>query len=278
MTHEYYSHRAGLNPNSDGLPLVDVIGMFTKVFDQFSLEGYFDEAFGFYCVDADHIPGKIKDIELEMLLSIRKNNLWPISEYSANYSEDDFFDVIEFLFQHISKPIDGTNHSYGDCGMHWDTFNQAEGRREYREKINRIFEQYKNKFVLSEKGEVLHRPESGFEHIFDADVPSNDLNVVRRIDEAVLKFWRHGSNLNDRRHAVRDLADVLEYLRPQVKSLLTNRDEADLFNIANNFEIRHHNEKQKNSYDAAIWLSWMFYFYLATIHVVLRKIEHDKLD
>ncbi|MEO3693618.1 hypothetical protein ABDJ85_19265, partial [Roseateles sp. DJS-2-20] len=37
----------------------------------------------------------------------------------------------------------------------------------------------------------------------------------------------------------------------------------------------HHNDKQRTSYDAGIWLSWMFYFYLSTIHVVLRKIEHE---
>ena len=64
---------------------------------------------------------------------------------------------------------------------------------------------------------------------------------------------------------------MLEYLRPKVKSLLTSADEKDLFNLANNFGIRHHNDQQKTAYDASLWLSWMFYFYLATIHVVLRK-------
>ena len=61
-----------------------------------------------------------------------------------------------------------------------------------------------------------------------------------------------------------------------MRRLLTKQDENDLFNIANNFGIRHHNDQQKTSYDTALWLSWMFYFYLATIHVVLRKIEKDR--
>ena len=69
---------------------------------------------------------------------------------------------------------------------------------------------------------------------------------------------------------------MLEYLRPKMKTLLTKSDENDLFNIANNFGIRHHNAKQKTSYDTAIWLSWMFYFYLATLHVILRKIDSDR--
>lgn len=69
---------------------------------------------------------------------------------------------------------------------------------------------------------------------------------------------------------------MLEYLRPKVKELLTKPDENDLFNIANNFGIRHHNDKQRTAYDMALWLSWMFYFYLATLHVVLRKIDSDQ--
>lgn len=276
MSHKYYSQRTGTNPNLDGLPIEDTVELFSRVFRQLEVDGYFDEAFGFWCVDADHIEGNVKDIELEMLLTIRKKNLWPIPEYASSYTEDDFLDVIEFLYQNVSKPIDGTMHSYSGCGMHWETFNKREGQDHFREKINGVLGHYKNKFELSQSGEVLHKPEEGFEQIFNADVPSKDSNIVGRINAATNNFRRHGSSIDDRRQAVRDLADVLEYLKPQVQELLTNKDENDLFNIANNFGIRHHNDKQKTSYDAAIWLSWMFYFYLSTIHVVLRKIEHDK--
>ncbi|WP_294960389.1 hypothetical protein [Sulfurimonas sp.] len=276
MGHKYYSQRAGTNPNLNGLPIEDTVELFSRVYLQLEIDGYFDEAFGFWCVDADHMEGNVKDIELEILLTIRKKNLWPISEYVSSYTEDDFLDVIEFLYQYVSKPIDGTMHSYNECGMHWETFNKKNGQNLFREKINTVLEHYKNKFELSQNGEVLHKPEEGFEQIFNADVPSKDSNIVGRINAATTNFRRHGSSLDDRRQAVRDLADVLEYLRPQVQELLTNKDENDLFNIANNFGIRHHNDKQKTTYDAAIWLSWMFYFYLSTIHVVLRKIEHDK--
>lgn len=276
MSHSYFSQRTGVNPNLQGLSLSDVIDLFVRVFTQLRQDGYFDEAFGFVCVDAGDIDGKIRDVELEMLLSIRKKNLWPIESEAKQYSEDDFFDVIEFLYQHVSKPIDGNYHSWNDCGMHWETFNQSEGQREFRNKVNVVLDHYSKRFELSADGEVLHRPEVGFEPIFDADIPSEDLNVLARINSAVLSYRRHGSTLDDRRQAVRDLADVLEYLRPKVKSLLTSKDENDLFNIANNFGIRHYNDKQKTNYETALWLSWMFYFYLATIHVILRKINHDE--
>jgi hypothetical protein len=69
------------------------------------------------------------------------------------------------------------------------------------------------------------------------------------------------------------LADVLESLRPRLKSVISSRDEGDLFNIANNFGIRHKNDRQKTKYDENLWLSWMFYFYLATLHLAIRRLE-----
>lgn len=277
MTRHYYSQRKGTNPNLNGLPLAEILELFVRVFNQMLADGYFDESFGFTCVDAGEVAGSVRDPELEILLTIRKKGLWPIYDKAPLYKEDDFFDVLEFLFQHVSKPIDGTMHSYSSCGMHWETFDQLIGRKEYREKVNGVLAHYKHRYELSADGDVLRMPDAGFEPIFDADLPISDKNVVSRVNAATLAYRRHGSTLDDRRQAVRDLADVLEYLRPKVKVLLTTADENDLFNIANNFGVRHHNDKQRTAYDTSIWLSWMFYFYLSTIHVVLRKIEHDGL-
>ena len=274
MKRAYYSQRTGSNPNPNGLPFPDVVQLFVRVYDQLRSDGYFDEAFGFSCTDAGDILGRVHDVDFEILLAVHKKNLWPIAECSEDYSEDDLFDLIEFLFQHVSKPIDGHNHTWNECGMHWETFNQQDGQEYYRDRMNAFLTHYERRFELSSDGEVLHQVEAGFEPIFDADIPSEDANVVSRIHAAVLAYRRHGSTVEQRRQAVRDLVDVLEYLRPQVTTFLTRKDEGDLFNLANNFGLRHHNDRQKTGYDAALWLSWMFYFYLATIHVVLRKMKH----
>ncbi|MGO9835245.1 MAG: hypothetical protein ACLP1X_13615, partial [Polyangiaceae bacterium] len=74
-----------------------------------------------------------------------------------------------------------------------------------------------------------------------------------------------------RKQAVRDLVDVLEYHRGAVKVHLS-RDESDLFNVANNFALRHHRPDQKDDYDEA-WLTWLFYVYLATVHLVLERVH-----
>lgn len=274
MSRQFYSLRKGTNPNLKGLPLSEILGLFVRLFNQMNADGYFHEAFGYICVDAGEVYGSVRDPELEMLLTIRKNGLWPVYIKALSYSEDDLFDVIEFLHLYVSKPIEGTMHSYNDCGMHWDTFNKVQGQEEFRTRINAVLAHYEQRYELSPNGEVLRKPDYGFEPIFDADLPSKDENILSRVSAATLQYRRHGSTLDDRRQAVRDLSDVLEYLRPQVKTLLTSADEKDLFNIANNFGVRHHNDKQRTAYDAGIWLSWMFYFYLSTIHVVLRKIGH----
>ena len=99
----------------------------------------------------------------------------------------------------------------------------------------------------------------GLSNLFLADIPTNDVdNITNKINLAILKFRRHKSTLEDRRDSIRELADVLEFLRPSIEEHLDKKDENDIFNIANNFGIRHHNVDQKTEYDKAIWYSWIF--------------------
>lgn len=264
MTEKYYSIRTGVNKNLKGFSFEEFKDVFIRIYDQFKRDDFFVE----------HLFRKAeKDVELEILLKIRKQKLWPPDFWIRYYEEDDLLDMIEFLYHNISKPIDGAEY---EDNFYWETFSKSEGQSLFRKKINDCLALYEKPFELSEDGEILLKPEEGFEQIFEADIPTSDENISVRLESAILKYRRHGSTIDDRRQVIRDLVDVLEYLRPKVKNLLTKKDENDLFNIANNFGIRHHNEKQKTDYDTSLWLSWMFYFYLSTIHVILRKIKHTK--
>ncbi len=270
----YYSIRTGKNPLSSSIDLPMLIKLFSTLYSQWDIEGYFQEDLGFICVDAGFIPGSLgHDLDGVILLELRKTNLTPIRSMLESYDEDDLFDIIEFLYDHCSKPIERTYHNWSDCGWHCSAFDRPAGCAEYREKINRILAIYQEGYELSDDGEILTLPESGLAGLFEAPLPTIDPdNIEARVNAARLKFRRHRASLEDRRDAIRDLADVLEYLRPKLKGILTNRDESDLFNLANNFGIRHHNEDQKIKYDKPIWYSWLFYYYLATIHAVLRLI------
>lgn len=274
MKRRYYSLRTGKNPKGTEIDLKTLKALFRSSYVQWEEAGYFQEHFGYACVDAGDVPGKLgSDIAAEMLFNLRKENLWPFYTYFEHYDEDDLFDVVEFLHDHISKPLEGYYHNYSGCGYHYHTFDAATGRKEYRERVNQLLETYKTGFEISDLGEVLERAQPGTAYLLAADIPTNDKNIASRVEAAIAKFRRYRSTLAERRDAIRDLADVLEYLRPQIKDILTKADESDLFNLANNFGVRHHNQQQKTDYDTAIWLSWMFYFYLATIHACLHMLK-----
>jgi hypothetical protein len=267
-----YSIRTGINPRTNGFDLKTINGLFIRLYALLNEEGYTHESFGFWCVDMHDVKGKVVDVEFIVLMTLRKSNLWPIDEMAHGYSEDDLFDMIEFLFDHVSKPLKGNMHSYNQCGMHWETFDKGAGQREYRKQVNDLLALYEHRFELSPDGLILRQAPIGFEQLLDAAVPTDNKTIAARVKAAVNEYRRHGASLDVRRHAVSDLAGVLEALRPKMAGAITSSDEKDLFNIANNFMIRHHNDKQKTDYDANLWLSWMFYVYLSTIHLILRRL------
>jgi len=189
------------------------------------------------------------------------------------------FSTIEFLFDYISKPgelehftNDGYNYTdYGD-------YNTLAGRYEFRRAVNSFLDDYEEGYELDENGEILKKGEAGLEHILSADIVEYDFdNVDLQVKKAVHTWKSRTAGLDEKKRAVQDLADIFEWLRKtgDLKKALNKKDERDLFNIANNFAIRHHNPDQKTNYDEKVWYSWMFHFYLASYHAVIRILERE---
>ncbi len=278
-TRRYYSVRTGKNPAAvTDLPIL--ANLFKVLYGNLRRKDYLYQHFGYECVDAGSVPGTLgEDIDGALFMKLRKQGLWPIETHLATYSEDDLFDIIEFIYDHISVPSNGFVHSFYNCGTHgYETFDRDEARREFRQEINSLLHDYAEGFELSEAGEILSSADPGLKPLTDASLPTYDpANVELRVQSAIHKFRRHRASLDDRRDAVRDLADVLEFLRPKLSKAISKKDEADLFNIANNFAIRHHNPEQKADYDRSVWYSWIFYVYLSTIHTAVRLIQRHEL-
>ena len=268
----YYSVRTGKNPSGGKLDVDNLKRVFRGMYANWEVEGYFQEWFGYECINNPNIPGLLgPDMEGVLILELQKTNLWPIRHTLENYSEDDFFDIIEFLHQHVSRPIERNYHQFAYCGWHCETFDQSDGQSEFRDRVNNLLRRYDDGFELSREGEIFSLPEAGLERLVNAPLATkNPNNVDKRVEAAKAKFLRYRASNEDRGDAVRDLAAVLEYLRPEVKKVLTSKDEADLFELANRFGIRHHDSKQQFNYDQGIWFSWIFYYYLATIHASVR--------
>jgi len=135
----YYSARR--NPEVAAIKLPALKRLILAIFNDFERRGYFQEMFGYLCVDAGSVPGKAgPDIEAFCLRRVRKTGLWPIEEKMESYSEEDLFDVIELLYDCISKPTKGGYHDYSECGWHYDEFDSGAGKAELREQINEVLE------------------------------------------------------------------------------------------------------------------------------------------
>lgn len=275
MPRPYYSVRTGHSSGNIELDLNVLRSAFLATYEELDNAGYFEECFGKWCPDAEDefLPGTLgRSIELRMTIALKKRNLWPVRSHCADYSEDDLFDVMEFMHDHVSKPFPGSgyHHNYMGCGWHHDKFDRALGQEKLRSALNEFLADYESGYELTPNGEVVRLLDEGIRSLIVTPLPHSDAGIAKRIEFAVNQFRSRASRVDDRRIAVRELADVLEMLKPKVSSLLDKKDENDLFNLVNNFGIRHANEKQKTSYDPAVWLSWMFHYLLATIHACLH--------
>jgi hypothetical protein len=160
--------------------------------------------------------------------------------------------------------------------MHYTAFDPEQGRAEFREEMNEILDMHDPPYEMDGEGLIVEKGPIELHDMLAAPLPNDtEEDIMSKVETAVSRFRTRGASLDDRRHAVRDLADVLEALREDMKSVMLSKDESELFHIANGFAIRHQNRKQRGDYDRLTWLRWAFYVYLATIHAVLRVRERE---
>lgn len=208
---------------------------------------------------------------------------FPITKWAeSDVTEDHIFDVIEFLYDHVSKPgvmqqmTTDMGWNYND----YDGYDKKAGQEEFKDTVNAFLHEYKTGFELTQEGIVLALGTEGLQHILGAEIPEYDeVNVDSKVRNAITKWRNRNLSLAEKKNAIRDLADVFEWLKKskRLEDVLDKKDDSAIFDIANNFEIRHHDPKQKTNYDRAIWYSWIFHFYLATYHAVIRLlIQRDK--
>jgi hypothetical protein len=252
---------------------------------------YMQEWHGFTCVDAgdidgraamelaDHIeaetgwrstwplPKPLIDVDVVGDVIIPEDQ-WARIEQSA---EDKVFDLIEYFHGHVSEGIKepAANH-HSDCGWHYKNFRAGAAQALFRRRMNRTLANYRGGFRINQNGQIEHTADEGLDQLIDAVLPTKDPDIAQRVAGAIALYRNRGRTDEDLRLAVRELFDVLEKLRPALKQEMLSKDEGDLFNIANNFTIRHLNQKQNGNYDSAIWHQWMFYVNLSTIHVITR--------
>ena len=237
--------------------------VFLRIYREFKHDHYFEEAAGYdygrYAYRG-RWGSEDSDIKASVYLELGMD-IWPIEENIEWYDEPTLFTVIEFLYDNVSERCTGPGGYY---------YNRDKVRKEYRVKINEILKYWDPGYELSSDGEILEIAPTGLEPIFEEIAQTDDPeNIDMRRQNAISKYMKYGATIHDKKDAVRELADVLEFLKKS-GIRLQKKDESDLFRIINNFDIRHHNKSQQGEYDKEIWYDWMFYTFLSSINVLLK--------
>lgn len=202
--------------------------------------------------------------DIEWPLKIRKDQ----GDYSSEekpYAPDTIvaLDLVQFCYMHVSKPIQGGYHSF--FKHHHLSFDAETGRKEFKEKINRIFSRNGLAYELQENGSVkrLSSPVIG-ERFESIRFNTGDSKLNEILEDARNKYL--SSNPNVHRESVERLWDAWERLKTiknpsdkkqSIKQMLDNaasesefrallEEEANkLTKIGNTFHIRHSEVNQK---------------------------------
>lgn len=268
----YYGQRAGLEPPK--LTFEAARGLLLSLYVGLEDAGWFQEWFGYECVDAGDVPGKAGPNRGGFLhIRLFIPGLWPLRVALGNADETTLFSAIELLHDCISKPLLGTHHTWNGCGWHYDAFDGPQGKAHWRVEVNRILLHYGDGFALSEDGQVQKLGAAGVRELLTQPVPRTTPATNRDKVDAAVRGYRHFSAARQQKiDAIRNLADVLEFYRREMKTSVLSKDESDLFMIANKFSIRHHRDDQKSDYSDD-FVEWLFHLYLSTVHLMLRLVH-----
>lgn len=245
---------------------------FDRLIRDFSNRGYFELAFDKDCVDD---PSTVEPSAVIEELTGRAG-LWEMSPAQLAEDRDAFCDLIEVLHDLVARPRSRSLHSYAGCGWHHGDFARGTAQILYRWSVNKLLERSELGLRIADSGEDVGR----LTEVTDearADLVSKmadgpDEPTTDRIRHAIALFRSRSATEHDKRSAAMTLALVLEERRDLLKQDLFTKDEGALFQIANQFAVRHQNAAQRADYDP-LFRDWIFWWYLATIELTDRLIQ-----
>jgi hypothetical protein len=271
----YWPQRHRRHAPGPYLDVPDARWAFTGSVAELESRGYLDRAFPRACID-DH-----EEVECDRAAELAKRlgitGLWPFAP--DEWVDDTFYGLIEVYHDLVARPRLRQFHDYGDCGWHYSQFSVTAGREVYRWKVNELLQVAGIDFRIADSGEdqgrLIARFDDGRSTLVADVLDHSQPNTVERVDHAVALFRRRGATAEDKRSAVIALAGILEERRKLIKAELASADEGALFQIANNFAIRHQSKQQRGDYDPA-FLDWFFWWYLGTVELTNRIISSQE--
>jgi hypothetical protein len=186
-------------------------------------------------------------------------NIYPIDENYQNYDQNTMFTVIEILHRYVQEE----NDVYG--------LSTNRIQKKFRDEFNNFLRFLDNGYEITDQGNIITSSNEGIRVMINKDLPDDASNEAKlQVETAIKLFYHYTTNDEQKKKAINILADILEPLRENIKSITYKEHDKMIFGIVNTCKIRHNNEKQLNDYNKDVWYEWMFHYYLSTVHAILR--------
>ncbi|WP_147794732.1 hypothetical protein [Cellulomonas sp. Y8] len=264
-----YRDRHGRTPapaEKPRLTFVELQARLGELIGELDGAGYFDSALGEDCVDSENDHQKRGRDRLSDLMGSREE--WPPSLLIS--SVDHTYTVVEAVYYLAARPRQRSYHSYGR-EWHYSDFDRRAGQAVYRWRVNALLEESDSLLRLDTDGVLVETTGDPRDELLETLAGDDEAPAPDALRHAIDQFRRRGATREDKRSAVVALAGILESHRQLLRDELLSQDENSLFNIANNYAIRHHRAGQRDDYDDA-FLDWIFWWYLATVALTKQLI------
>lgn len=235
---------------------------------------------GFSAPDDRRYRAEIADVDEYLMQHLKtsaitgKDLLRPDCPIPLKWDRDLLFDLIELLYLDcVSRPT-FVSGEFARLTVP-NGFDQEAGKAAFRAEINSALAFADPPLELLQIGQIVEA-DAPHAELYENPLPDGSPpEIADPVAAAMRQFLSRGATEEDKRAAVKLLMDVLERIRPEVKETMLRKDEADLFNLANNFALRHYDRQQKADYDRNIWHDWTFHVCLATIRAVVAVRDRE---
>lgn len=229
-------------------------------------------------VDADPDAALTDDqaLQLELWRHTGLKQLWPAPP--EGWEPDVFLTAVEAVHDLVAWPRLRSTASGGSC---YAGFTRDTGRAVYRHRTNQLLALHDTGLQLAAHGEDTGRlvrvTGDDRDELVQRALATPAAEDEHAVRHAIALFRSRSAGRQDKRSAVVALHRVLEHRRGQLKTALLRKDEGALFQIANEFDLRHRSADQRPDYDQA-YLDWVFWWYLATVELTDRLLSSQNRD
>lgn len=289
MTDKYFSKR---NKPYEKALNSDFWTAWLSIMRDFGNKNYLCECFPDYCSDGHPMGFSNNAVQQKIFSELGELKF---DSFKTKYlSQEQMFDLIQFFYRFISKPIENWFHQY--CGSdHPKSYDRSKGRYEYTIEVNKLFERFNHPYKI-QKGEIkligsptLDAP------LISLELDIDDEHLKGLIEQAISKFYERRSS--EKYIALRLIVDAFERIKTlegedKKKSVSKVISKISLFgyvqenldvdlrkltDVANDFCIRHH-EISKKPIDDPDMVEFLFYLYFNYVRLILKKYNLLKIE